>query len=140
MFFVLRCLGAIVAAAVLALVLVIAVEMFSNVVHPLPPDCTMEEMCAHVARYPHWVLGVVVLLWGGTAFISTWVAARLGNRGCGVFIGLLLLAAVAQNVSMLPYPSWFEVVILIAIPAAAWLGLGVAKREKQIPRAEPKVV
>lgn len=56
----------IVAGMILAFVLVIGVEGFSAIVHPLPADFkgTMDEMCQHVARYPHWVLGVVVLLWG----------------------------------------------------------------------------
>ncbi|MEI8382103.1 MAG: hypothetical protein WCJ09_18375 [Planctomycetota bacterium] len=44
----------------LSFVLVIAVEAFSSVVHPIPADFqgTMDEMCQHVARYPHWVLGL----------------------------------------------------------------------------------
>ena len=101
-----RCIGAVVAALLVAFGLVVAVEMFSAVVHPLPADFagTMEEMCAHVARYPDWVLAVVVVAWGGTALVSTWIAGRFGNRWCAMFVGLLLLAAVTFNISMLPYP------------------------------------
>jgi hypothetical protein len=116
----LRLIGAIVAAIVTALVLLIAVELFSAVVHPFPPDFkhTPEEMTAHVARYPQWVLAVVVPMWAATAFISTWIAGRLGGRGVAIFIAVLLLAAVMCNLSMLPYPLWFKIVQPIAIVLA----------------------
>jgi hypothetical protein len=82
----------------------------------------MEEMCLHVARFPHWVLALVVPAWAGTAFASTWISGRMGNRFCGLFIGLLLLAALIVNLSMLPYPIWFKILNLLAIPAAILLG------------------
>lgn len=116
----LRLVGAVAAAIVTALALLIAVEFFGAAVHPFPPDFehTPEEMSAHVARYPQWVLAVVVPMWAATAFISTWLAGRIGNRGCAVFIAVLLLAAVMCNLSMLPYPLWFKVVQPIAIVIA----------------------
>lgn len=117
---VLRILGAIAAAIVTALVLLIAVELFSAVVHPFPIDFkeTPDEIVAHVARYPQWVLAVVVPMWGAIAFISTWLAGRLGGRGPAIFIAVLLLAAVMCNLSMLPYPLWFKAVQPVAIVAA----------------------
>ena len=122
---VLRVLVSIVAATLLAFILVVAVELFSAVVHPLPADFggTMEEMCAHVAAYPEWVLAVVVPAWAGIALASTWTAGRLGNRGSALFIGLLLLAAAVFNVAQLPYPIWFKTVSLIAIPSAIATGV-----------------
>lgn len=39
----------------------------------------MDEMCEDVARYPDWVLGVVVLAWSATTFLRVWVATRIGN-------------------------------------------------------------
>ena len=68
-----RAAGAIVAGLLVAFILVVAVELFSAVVHPVPPDFggTMDEMCKHVERYPHWVLAVVVPAWASTAFAST---------------------------------------------------------------------
>jgi hypothetical protein len=86
----LRTVLGVVAGVALAFVLVIAVELFSAVVHPLPPGFagTMDEMCLHVARYPDWVLGVVVLAWSATTFVSTWgrqtdwksIGGRRGDR------------------------------------------------------------
>ena len=120
----LRGIAAIIAGMIMALIFVVAVELFSAVVHPVPPGFrgTMEEMCLHVARYPHWVLALVVPAWAGTAFASTWISGRMGNRYCGLFIGLLLLAALILNLSMLPYPIWFKILNLIAIPVAILLG------------------
>ena len=54
--------------------LLVAVELFSAVVYPMPPGSTntKEEVCAHVAAYPQWILAVVVPAWSGTALASTW--------------------------------------------------------------------
>ena len=132
----LRAILALVAGMALALVLVIAVEFFSAVVHPLPPGFTgtMDEMCQHVARYPHWVLGVVVLAWSATAFVSTWVATRIGNRLAGIAVILILTLAIVSNVSMLPYAMWFKVVMLSCFPVACYLG---GMREYRCPRLRP---
>jgi hypothetical protein len=123
---------AIIVGLALALGLVIAVEVASAIVHPVPADFnnTMEEMCAHVARIPNWVLALAAAAWSGTAFVSTWVASRIGNRGCGAFVGLLLLAAAAFNVAQLPYPIWFKAVVLISIPAAIYAGLRLCPRRE----------
>ena len=125
-----RAVGAIVAAMLVTFILVVAVELFSAVVHPLPPDFggTTEEMCQHVERYPNWVLAAVVPAWAGTAFAGTWIAGRLGNRGCAMFIGLLLLAGLIFNISMLPYPMWFKIASLIVIPCAIVSGLYLSCR------------
>jgi hypothetical protein len=128
----LRAAGSILAGVALALVMVIAVELVSAVVHPVPPGYTgtMDEMCKHVESYPHWVLALSAAAWGGTAVASTWVTSRIGGRGCGAFVGLLLLAGVVFNIAKLPYPMWFKVVNLIAIPAAIYLGLRSPSRQK----------
>ncbi|HUE74607.1 MAG TPA: hypothetical protein VMP01_27315 [Pirellulaceae bacterium] len=129
---ILRTVGAIIAGIVLALGLVIAVELWSNVVHPLPPgfEHTPEAMCAHVERYPQWVLAIAAAAWGATTYASTWVASRLGNWVSGGLVGLLLLAAVLFNMSMLPYPVWFEAANVIVFPLAILLGLRGARRRQ----------
>ena len=83
-------------------------------VHPVPAGFTgtMDEMCQHVARYPDRVLGVVVLAWSATTFVSTWIATRLGNRLAGIAVVLILSSAIVFNVSKLPYATWFKVVML----------------------------
>jgi hypothetical protein len=79
-------------------------------------------MCQHVARYPQWVLALVVPAWGITAFVSTWTAERIGSRRSALLTGLLLLAGVVFNISKLPYPNWFKMVNLLVIPTAIVLG------------------
>lgn len=126
----LRIIGSIIAGFVLALALVIALELFSSVVHPLPADFagTAEEMCRHVERYPAWVLGVAAAAWVGTAFVSTWLATRLGGKIPGILLSLFLIWAVVFNVSMLPYPVWFEVVSVLGIVIACLAGIGLPGR------------
>lgn len=121
----LRTIAGLLAGLLVAFVLVIAVEMFSAVVHPFPEDFggTTEEVCRHVERYPPWVLAVAVLMWAATAFAGVWTAGKVGNLIASTIVGLLLLAAVAFNLSMLPYPLWFKVGNLIAIPAAILIGI-----------------
>jgi hypothetical protein len=54
--------------------------------------------------------------------VSTWTAARIGGRGAGLFIGVLLFAGVLLNVSMLPYPMWFKM-LSVAVCGAAVLAV-----------------
>lgn len=136
---VLRGIFSIIVGVVVAFLLLVAIEAASDVIHPLPADFngTKEEMCKHVARYPHWVLALVVVAWSGTAFVSTWITRRIGNLGCGIFIGFLLWAALAFNVAMLTYSIWFEVVILFAVPASIFLGLHLARPRKSVSISNP---
>ncbi len=117
---------------VLAFASVIAVEVFSSIVHPFPPDSTgtMDEICAHVARYPHWVLGVVVIVWSASAVLSTWVAAKIGSWPAGAVVSLVLLLGLAFNLAKLPYTTWFKVVMPISCLVACYLGVSLGCRAK----------
>jgi hypothetical protein len=121
---IMRSTGAITASLVVAMGLIIAVEAFSEVFHPFPPgvDPTDYEACkAHVAKYPQWILAVAVVGWGGTTFVSAWLATRLGagrHPAHGIAVGLLLLTAAALNMFMLPYPVWFTIANLLLFPLA----------------------
>lgn len=128
----LRTFVAIFAGLFLALALIVAVELFGAVVHPLPEgfEGTTEEMCRHVERFPAWVLAVVVPLWAFAAFVSAWSAQRIGNLFSSAVVGLLLLAALILNMSMLPYPIWFEIANLLAVPIAVIIGIRAAMGRK----------
>jgi hypothetical protein len=128
----LRALAAVFAGLLVAFILVAAVELYSSVVHPLPEDFggTTEEVCQHVQRCPPWLLAVAVPAWAVAAFASTWTAQRMGNLYPSVTVGLLLLAALISNISMLPYPIWFKIVTLLVIPAAMVAGSRLATRHK----------
>ncbi len=127
---VLRSVGAIAAGTAVPIILVVAVEFLSAIVHPFPEGFkgTTEEVCRHVERFPPWVLAAAVVAWGGTAFAGTWTAGRLGNRGCAMFLGLLLLTAVIFNISMLPYPVWFKIAALLVIAITIGGGYRLSSR------------
>ena len=129
---ILRAILAIIAGMVLAFALVIAVEVFSSIVHPFPPNFTgtTDEIRQHVARYPDWILGVVVIAWSATAFLSTWIATKIGRRVAGAVISLLLLLAIAFNISKLPYATWFKVVMPVCFLMACYLGVTLGGRVK----------
>ena len=123
-----RSVGAVIAGLIVALILIIVVEGISAVFHPFPPgvDPNNYELCkAHVAQYPHWLLGVVVVLWGMIALVCSWLATRLGtgrHSAHGRVVGFLLFLPMIVNVATLPYPIWFGLFNLIAIPMATILG------------------
>ena len=117
-----RTLVGILAGMALALALVIAVEWFSSIVHPFPPNFN-GNIPEHVRRYPHWVLGAVVLLWGATITAATWVASKVGARPAGVVVALLLAWALTFNLTKLPYTTWFKITMFAAFPVACVLGL-----------------
>jgi protein-S-isoprenylcysteine O-methyltransferase Ste14 len=54
----------------------------------------------------------------------------LGRRIPGVIVGLLLILAVAFNVSMLPYALWFKVSVLACVPIACLLGVALSARSR----------
>ncbi len=131
---ILRSIGAVIAGLIVAFVLLVAIEVISNVFYPFPPgfDPNDFEACkAHVAKYPTWVLVVAALGWGATVFLSSWLATRLGtgrHPAHGIVVGSLLCLAAAANIVMLPYAVWFEVGCPVLLPlcyiAGAWLGKG----------------
>ena len=122
-----RTLPAVVAGMALAFALVVAVEMFSAAVHPFPADFN-GNIAEHVRRYPDWVLGVVVLAWGATAAAATWGASRIGGRLAGLLVALLLALALVFNLTQLPYPTWFKIVMPAAFAAACLLGIRYGRR------------
>ncbi len=122
---------AVVLGMALALALVAGVELFSAVVHPIPAEL-QGNIPEHVRRYPHWVLGVVVLAWGATSTAATWVASRVGNRLAGTIVTLLLASALVFNVTQLPYTTWFKVVMIGVFPIACLLGITSGTRRRLV--------
>jgi hypothetical protein len=129
---ILRTLAGTFLGLVVTFILIVGVEGFGAVVHPLPKDFdgTMEAMCRHVARFPQWVLVAVVPMWAVAALLGTWVARRTGNQLAAGIVGLLVMSALVFNISKLPYPIWFKVVNLLVIPAAIIAGSQLAGRRK----------
>lgn len=126
----LRFLGAIVAGIAVAMILALAVEFFCALAHPFPEDFdgSIEATCLHVEQCPAWVLALVVPGWAGVALAGMWTAGRIGGRASAAVVGLILLAAVLLNISMLPYPLWFETASVLAIAAAGAGGYRLSGR------------
>lgn len=120
---------AIVVGVLMVLFLTIAVELFSEVVHPVPEDFdgSKEQMCTHVENYPGWVLAAVIPMWGATAFCGVWTAGKIGYPVSAVIVGLLVLIAVGFNQWMLPYPKWFEIGNFIVLPLAIFVAIQITR-------------
>jgi non-ribosomal peptide synthetase component F len=128
----LRTIVATLAGLSASFVLIVGVEAFGAVVHPVPEGFggSMEEMCRHVEQYPPWVLAAVVPMWGLAALAGTWIARRIGNLYSWGIVGLLLLLGLVFNLSKQPYPIWFKVANLLVIPAAIFAGCRFSGRRR----------
>ena len=124
-----RILFGVVAGMTLAFALVVAIEVFSAVLHPMPANL-IGGVPEHVRRYPHWILAVAALAWAATIAASTWVATRIGGRPAGIIMALLLASALIFNLTMLPYASWFKVAMSVALPITCLLGIKYGKRAR----------
>lgn len=128
-----RSIGAVVAGIIVGFALVIGVEVFGMIVYPFPEGADPNDMdvCRkHIASCPGWILAVSAILWGLTAFVSVWVATRLGSGrhpAHGMIIGLLLCLAVGFNMWMLPYPLWFDLANIVAFPVAIYFGVRIGR-------------
>jgi len=122
-------IGAILLSLVVAFLLVAGLEGLSAILHPWPEDFagTSEEITMQVETTPDWVLALLGGVgWGGTMFVSAWLATRLGSNRKpihGYLVGLILISAVIFNISMLPYPTWFSLLNLVVLPTALYFGV-----------------
>ena len=130
--------------SVLAVILSIAVavglfmliEGISSILHPWPADFsgTFEEITRHVENYPAWALALLGGVgYGATMLICTFIATRFGhnrNPWHGYGVGILLFAMVVFNLNMLPYPTWYWILMLSVLPTAAYFGTKLAAENK----------
>lgn len=132
---ILRNAASILISLIVAILLLAAVEWIGAILHPFPADFaqTREEVAAHVANYPAWILAVLGGVgWGTTMFVSSWLATRLSNNrniAIGIGAGVLLLAGAIFNMAMLPYPIWYWVLELILLPLGIYFGSKLASAQ-----------
>lgn len=133
-----RWIGGLLAGIVAAFVLVALIEGISSAAYPPPPGLDLDDMDAmkaHVAGLPIGAFLLVLLAWAAGALGGSFVASRIlpgRDIAGGVVVGGLLLLGALANLMMLPHPGWFWAVSLPLIPAAAWLGVRLAR-----PRSRP---
>lgn len=127
-----RTILGILAGMVTAWVLIMACQFASGMLYPPPPgtDLTQpDQLAAYVARAPLAAMALVVASWVLGAFAGGWVAAKVAREHpsfAALVIGLLVLAGVIANNTMIPHPVWMTVLgVLLPLPAA-WMGARMA--------------
>ena len=111
-----------------AIFLFIVIEGISSILHPWPEDFSgsFEEISHQVETYPAWVLALLGGVgYGATMLICSFIATRLGhnrNPWHGYGMGAFLFSMVVFNMTQLPYPTWFWVLMFTVLPLAAYCG------------------
>ena len=118
--------------AVVAGVLIAAVEAVSSAIYPLPPGLDIHDHAAmrqHIDTLPVGAFLFVLAAWAIGAFTGSWVAARLAGRarlGHGLAVGALFLLAGVLNMLMIPHPWWMWVGGIVALAGCSYLGARLA--------------
>ena len=120
-----------------AIFLFMVIKGISSILHPWPQDFagTFEEISHQVKTYPFWVLALLGGVgYGATMLICSFIATRLGHNrspwhGCGVSV--VLFSMVVFNMTQLPYPTWFWVLMFTVLPPAAYCGTKFASVKNQ---------
>ena len=133
---VLNAIGGIVAGVATAMFAFVVGEMLSAVLHPFPDGFqgTQEEIWAHVARYPDWALAACAPIWVIGAYGGTWIAQRLGGDIPAIIVAAVIVAGVLFNISQLPYPRWFPIVIVPTILLAVYFA-SFSQASEQLKRS-----
>ena len=113
------------------------IEGISSILRPWPKDFsgTFEEISHQVESYPVWVLALLGGVgYGATMLICSFIATRIGhnrNRWHGYGVSVFLFSMVVFNMTQLPYPSWFWVLMFTVLPPAAYYGTKLASKNQQ---------
>ena len=129
-----RTILGILAGMVTAWLLIMVCQFASGMLYPPPPGMDLrqpEQLAAFIAQAPLAAMVLVVVSWVLGAFIGGWVAAKVAREHplfAALMIGVLVLAGVIANNTMIPHPLWMTVLgVLLPLPAA-WLGARMARR------------
>ncbi|HNP36680.1 MAG TPA: hypothetical protein PKK10_12585 [Woeseiaceae bacterium] len=123
-----------VAGIVTAVVTVMIAERISLAMYPMPADFDSHDsgaLATHVAGAPAAVLLVVLAGYLLASFDGTLVASLTGRArpaAYAMLIGLLMIAATASNLIMIPHPTWFAVAAIVGIIIATWAAVLFATR------------
>ena len=124
---------AIIAGIAVALAMLAAVEGFGVWAHPFPAGFggTHDEICAHVTRYPAWVLVAVIPAWGAVAWASTSVGSIVGRGSLAAsLVGGPVALAITLNLWMLPYPWWFRGLAMASVIGGLLIALRKSLRQR----------
>lgn len=128
-----RTILGILAGMVTAWVAIMACQFASGMLFPPPPGLDLTQpgqLAAYVAQAPPAAMAIVVASWVLGALAGGWVAAKIARAHplfAALLIGLLVVAGVVANNTMIPHPLWMTVLgVLLPLPAA-WLGARLAR-------------
>ena len=127
---------AVVVGALVAGVLIAAVEGISSAIYPLPPGIDLhdhEAMRQHIHSLPVGAFLFVLAAWAMGSFGGSWVAARLATRARlthGLIVGALFLLAGMMNLIMIPHPWWMWAGGILALAGCSYLGARLAGRAR----------
>ena len=119
---------AVILSVVAAVLMFMAIEGISSILHPWPEDFagTFEEISHQVETYPAWVLALLGGVgYGATMLVCSSIATRVGHNRSpwhGYGVSAILFSAIVFNMTQLPYPSWFWVLMFAILPPAAYWG------------------
>lgn len=129
---VVRTILGILAGALLAVLLVGAIEGVGHAMFPPPAglDLTDPAQLASVMdKIPLAAKLWVVAAWGLATFCGALAAALISRRGWTPWvIAVLVAAAAVATVLMIPHPVWMKIAAVAAPGLAGWLAVLAARR------------
>jgi hypothetical protein len=118
----LRKVLAILIGAGAAFAMVAIVESMGQSVYPPPPNLDFnnaEQVGEYIQNAPIGAFGFILGAWVVAVVIGGFIAAFIARKVVfAVVIGVLVLAASAVNLFMIPHPTWFSITGIIVIIAA----------------------
>ena len=129
---ILRSILAVLAGIVVGFIVVAALEFLDTTLFPLPAGLDLHDTAAikqAMARAPLAALILVIVGWGISALLGSWVAARIARAPKvlhGMIVGIFLLGAAITDMLEFRHPVWFWICGLLIFLPASYIGSGLA--------------
>jgi hypothetical protein len=129
---ILRSILAVLAGIIVGFVVVAALEFLDTTLFPLPAGLDLHDTAAMKQAMAHAPLAALILVlvgWGISALLGSWVAARIARAPKvlhGMIVGIFLLGAAITDMLEFPHPVWFWICGLLIFLPASYIGSGLA--------------
>lgn len=125
-----RKVGAVIAGVVSMFVIVIVVEMFGPVFHPIPAGMNPNDSGAFarwVATAPLSAQAVIVAAWFLGALGGGWIALRISGWVAAAWIVALIDAGLAiATILRFEHPLWMQICAVVAPLLGGWIATRLA--------------